>query len=100
GPSILAYNLKVLIAILDWKLPMQTAINLPNVVARGNAIRVERARMEPVVWDGLVAMGYNLTATKGEESGLNGLRLQADGSFDGGSDPRREGVVIKGDMPN
>ena len=100
GPSILAYNLKVLIAVLDWKLPMQTAINLPNVVARGNAIRVERARMEPVVWDGLTAMGYSLTATKGEESGLNGIRLQADGSFDGGSDPRREGVVIKGDTPN
>ncbi len=95
GSAILAYNLKVLIAILDWKLPMQTAINLPNIVARSDAIRVEKARMEPAVWDGLTAMGYTLTATNGEESGLNGILLQPDGSFEGGSDPRREGVVIK-----
>ena len=96
GSSILAYNLKVLIAILDWHMPMQDAINLPNVVARGDAIRVEQTRMEPKVWDGLTAMGYKLTATAGEESGLNGILRQADGSFDGGSDPRREGVVVKG----
>ena len=95
GSSILAYNLKVLIAILDWKLPMQAAIDLPNVVARGDAIRIEQARMEPKVWDGLTAMGYNLTATSGEESGLNGILRQKDGSFEGGSDPRREGVVVK-----
>ena len=96
GSAILSYNLKVLIAVLDWKLSMQDAINLPNVVSRGDSIRVERARMEPAVWDGLTAMGYTLTATNGEESGLNGILRQPDGGFDGGSDPRREGVVIKG----
>jgi gamma-glutamyltranspeptidase/glutathione hydrolase len=42
-------------------------------------------------------MGYRLSPLAGEESGLNGILRQPDGSFDGGSDPRREGVVIRGD---
>ncbi|MBW8734736.1 MAG: gamma-glutamyltransferase, partial [Asticcacaulis sp.] len=96
GSSILCYNLKTLIGVLDWKLPMQEAINLPNVVARGDQIRVEQARMEPAVWDGLVQMGYKLTAVTGEESGLNGFILPGDGTVNGGSDPRREGVFIRG----
>jgi gamma-glutamyltranspeptidase/glutathione hydrolase len=95
GSAILAYNLKTLIGILDWKLSMQDAIDLPIVVARGDMIRIEQPRMEPAVWDGLTAMGYKLSPLAGEESGLNGILLQPDGTFDGGSDPRREGVVIK-----
>jgi gamma-glutamyltranspeptidase/glutathione hydrolase len=96
GSAIPSYNLKVLIGILDWHLSMQDAINLPNVVARGDQIRIEQARMEPAVWNGLTAMGYKLSASAGEESGLNGFLRGADGSFGGGSDPRREGVFIKG----
>ena len=34
GTSILAYNARALIAILDWGLPVQTAFDLPNLVAR------------------------------------------------------------------
>ncbi|HVZ30590.1 MAG TPA: gamma-glutamyltransferase family protein [Asticcacaulis sp.] len=96
GSQILAYNLKAIIGFLDWKLPMQAAIDLPNVVARGNSIRVEKDRMEPAVWDGLTKMGYQLTASAGEESGLNGFVLGKAGAYNGGSDPRREGVFIKG----
>ncbi len=95
GSAILAYNVKTLIGILDWKLSMQQAINLPIVMARGDIIHVEQTRMETAVWDGLTGMGYKLSPLAGEESGLNGILLQPDGSFDGGSDPRREGVVIK-----
>ena len=96
GTSIIAYNLKVLIGVLDWHLSMQDAINLPNVVARGDAIRVEKDRMDPAIWDGLTAMGYTLTATSGEESGLNGFIVRPDGSLDSGADPRREGVAVVG----
>lgn len=96
GNSILSYNLKTLIGLLDWKLSMQDAINLPNVVARGGSVRIEKERMDPKVWDGLVAMGFELTAVAGEESGLNGILRNADGSFDGGTDPRRTGIVMKG----
>ena len=81
--------------MLDWGLTMQQAIDLPNVIARGDTIRVEKARMEPAVWDGLEKMGYNLTAVSGEESGLNGFMIR-DGRYDAGTDPRREGVALTG----
>ncbi|MDI7773869.1 gamma-glutamyltransferase family protein [Asticcacaulis sp. EMRT-3] len=96
GLSIIAYDLKTLIGVLDWGLSMQQAIDLPNVIAKGDMIRVEKARMEPAVWDGLTRMGYHLTAVSGEESGLNGFFIRKDGSYDGGTDPHREGVVLKG----
>ena len=91
GSSILGYNLKTLIALLDWHLPMQAAIDLPNVVARGDSIRIEQGPMEPAVWDALGAMGYKLTPLTGEESGLNGFIRNDDGTFNGGirQTPRR-----------
>lgn len=95
GPAIISYNLKALVGILDWKLSMQDAIDLPNVVARGDSIRVEVRRMDPAIRASLVAMGYVLTEVQGEESGLNGLLRQADGRFEGGVDPRRNGVVVE-----
>lgn len=97
GTSIIAYNLKTLIGVLDWGLSMQDAIDLPNVIARGDTIRAEKARMDPAVWDGLTQMGYKLTAVTGEqeESGLNGFIIR-NGRYDAGSDPRREGVAVIG----
>ena len=99
GKAIIAYDLKVLVGMLDWNLPTQQAINLPNVVASGDMIRIEKAQMEPAIWDGLAQMGYKLTAVQGEESGLNGFRLLPDGRYDGGADPRREGEVLVDGKP-
>ena len=99
GSSILGYDLKVLVGVLDWNLTMQQAIDLPNVVARGTGIRIEKDRMEPAVWNGLTGMGYTVQPLVGEESGLNGFILQ-DGQINGGSDPRREGVFVRGSHPN
>src|SRR5690606_1356565 len=67
GPSILSYNLKTLIGVLDFGQSMQAAIDLPHVIARGNSIRVERGRMDPVLLQGLKDMGYTLTEVEGEE---------------------------------
>ncbi len=94
GPAIISYNLKALVGVLDWHLSMQDAIDLPNVVARGDSIRVEARRMDAAIRSSLTAMGYALTEVQGEESGLNGLLREADGSFDGGVDSRRNGVVV------
>ncbi len=99
GVSILAYNLKTLIGLLDWHLSMQDAIDLPNVVARGASIRMETDRTEPAVLQGLSRLYEVMPMQDNEESGLNGILRRPDGSFDGGSDPRREGVVLKGVRP-
>jgi gamma-glutamyltranspeptidase/glutathione hydrolase len=93
GNSILAYNLKAVVGVLDWKLPMDKAIALPNLVARGSNYGSEPELFAPGVVDGLAARGIKLKPGQGENSGLHGVLVQ-DGKLTGGADPRREGVVL------
>ena len=97
GPSILAYNTKALIGALVWGLSMQEAINLPNLVARGTTVGADTAMFSPELQAGLAAAGIRLTPNTSENSGLQGglWRRNADGvwGWDGGADPRREGVA-------
>jgi gamma-glutamyltranspeptidase/glutathione hydrolase len=93
GSSIIDYVAKTLIGVLDWRLPMQDAIDLPNVVAAGPQTRAESDRFPPAVAAALRARGWTIAASAGEISGLNGILMTPDGPT-GGSDPRREGVAI------
>ena len=97
GPSILAYNTKALIGALVWGLSMQDAINLPNLVARGTSVGADTAMFSPELQAGLAAAGVKLTPNTSENSGIQGglWRRGADGvwGWDGGADPRREGVA-------
>jgi gamma-glutamyltranspeptidase/glutathione hydrolase len=94
GPAIIAYVLKVLIGVLDWQLPMQSAIALPNLVARGADFGADVDRFEPQLLTQLPALGLELRPGQFEESGLQGVHVRADGTLDGGVDPRREGVAL------
>ena len=96
GPSIVAYNLKALVGMLDWDLSVKDAVALPNVIAKDAAIRIEAERMDPKILEGMKAMGYQITVVTGEDSGLNGMKRKSDGSFEGAPDPRREGVALSG----
>jgi gamma-glutamyltranspeptidase/glutathione hydrolase len=93
GGAILAYNLKTIVGVLDWKLSMQQAISLPNLIASGDRFNGELERFEPSVVKGLSDLGVPLTAGRAENSGLHGLIVR-DGKLLGGADPRREGVVL------
>jgi gamma-glutamyltranspeptidase/glutathione hydrolase len=93
GPSILAFNLKALVGVLDWKLPMQDALALPNLIAAGTFYASEPAKYPPGVVEGLAAKGVKLTGGAfGEGSGLHGIERVPQG-LRGGADPRREGVA-------
>jgi gamma-glutamyltranspeptidase/glutathione hydrolase len=93
GQSILSYNLKTLVAMLDFNMGVQEAIDLSHIIAKGNSIRVEAGRMDKAIIEGLKDKGYKLDEVAGEESGLNGVKRLKKGSFEGGTDPRREGIV-------
>ena len=96
GPSILAYNAKVLIGTLVWDLPMQAAIDLPNLVARGSGFGADTARFGPTLTEGLARGGVVLAPNQSETSGLHGglWRPGPEGwAWDGGADDRREGVA-------
>ena len=94
GPAIIAYILKTLIATLDWHMSMQAAISLPNLVAHGDHFSAESARFAPELLNGMLQRGLIPQPAQYEESGLQGVLLRADGSYEGGADPRREGVAL------
>lgn len=97
GPSILAYNTKALIGVLDWNLPVQQAFALPNLVARGDGFGADTERFPEAVREGMAANGVTLRPNASENSGLHGgiWRQRPDGqwAWDGGADDRREGVA-------
>jgi gamma-glutamyltranspeptidase/glutathione hydrolase len=92
GSAILAYNAKTLVALLAWDLPLQQAIDLPNLYARGKDFFGEVTKFPPEVLAGLAARGVEVKAGRGEESGLHGIVVQPNGQVIGAADPRREGV--------
>ena len=93
GSSILDYNTKTAVGVLAWKLSMQQAIELPNLIARGNDIAGETDRFSPAILAGLRDRGINLQPGHAENSGLHGLLKHEDGTLEGGADSRREGIV-------
>lgn len=94
GSSIIAYTAKTLVGVLDWGLTPQQAANLPNIVARGDTVRVE-AGLDPAIIEGLRAMGHTLSDPRGEDSGIHIVQRLDDGSLVGGADPRREGIAAQ-----
>jgi gamma-glutamyltranspeptidase/glutathione hydrolase len=93
GNSIVAYVAKVVVGWIDWKLSLQEAVNLPNVVARGAVVSVEKG-MDPAVVTALRAHGLEVRANAGETSGLNGFAVR-NGVLQTAQDPRREAVARK-----
>jgi gamma-glutamyltranspeptidase/glutathione hydrolase len=91
GNSIIAYVAKALVGVFEWKLPIQQAFALPNIVARGDVVSVEKGA-DPAIVAGLRAHGLNVKADVGEESGLHGI-IKVPGGYVGAADPRREGVA-------
>ncbi len=92
GTSILAYVAKALVGTLAWDLSMQDAINLPNLVARGDGFGADTQMFSPELRARLEAAGVTLRPNASENSGLHGV-LWREGRWDAGADPRREGVV-------
>src|SRR5690606_3761364 len=93
GASIIAYTTKSLIGVLDWGLSPQDAVELPNMVARGDSVRVESTRASAELIAGLRAYGYDVQESAGETSGLHMVLRHPDGALAAGVDPRREGVA-------
>jgi gamma-glutamyltranspeptidase/glutathione hydrolase len=93
GNSIPAYVAKTMVGVLDWGLSAQDAVDHPNIVARGEMVRVEtkEATGREIAAD-LRTRGYNVQESEGENSGLHIIVINPDG-LDGAADKRREGIV-------
>ncbi len=95
GRRIIGYVAKTVVGLLDGGLPMQKAIDLPNIAIGRDAIEIEPKAGEAVV-AGLRARGHTVRI-RALVSGLHGIRIAKRG-FDGGADARREGVVMEGSV--
>jgi len=93
GNSIPAYVAKTIVGVLDWGMSAQESVDHPNIIARGESVRVE-INVEPgqAIADDLKARGYNVEERNGENSGLHIIVVNEDG-LDGAADKRREGIV-------
>ena len=92
GAAIITDVAKTLVATLDWNLPMQQAMDLPNVSNRNGATDVEATHSADALAAALAAAGHDVHRN-GRSSGLSGIRVTPQG-FDGAADDRRAGTAL------
>ncbi len=92
GSQIINYVAKVLVGVLDWKLDVQEAIDLPNFGSRNGPTQIERGSRYEALVPPLTARGHDIRLSA-MESGLHGIE-RVPGGWRGGADSRREGVAL------
>ena len=95
GPAIIGYVAKTLIAMIDWGMSAQEAVNYPNAVYPRAAPILEQGGFDNQIVEGLKARGHAVSVAE-LNSGVHVFKRLPDGSWDGGADPRREGVWLTG----
>ena len=89
GVTIIAQVSKAIIGVLDWGLPVEEAIALPQLIAIGDRFAVEKGTMLEAMIPAFTAMGHKPVATALPLK-LNGVQRVA-GGWRGGADARGEG---------
>lgn len=92
GSRIIPYVAKSIVAILDWEMDVQAALDLPHIVNRNGGTDVEAGTSAETFVDALAARGHAVTV-RDLTSGLHAIRVTEDGLV-GGADPRREGIAM------
>ncbi|WP_442962221.1 gamma-glutamyltransferase family protein [Pseudomonas sp. AF03-9] len=97
GSQIIEYVSKSLVAMLDWKLDPQAAINLPNFGSRNGATELEAGLFSPALKQALKDKDHALNEidmTSGIQAIVRTRDAQGKVSLSGGADPRREGQAL------
>ena len=92
GSRIIGYVTKSIIAILDWKVNIQSAIELPHFVNRNSYTEIEKGTSLVGIKPELELLGHKVRIVN-MNSGLHGIHI-TDKGLEGGVDPRREGSSI------
>ena len=74
GSRIIGYVAKTLVAVLDWSLPLQSAIDLPNLVNRNSATELERGTGTGKLQSQLESLGHEVSL-RAMTSGIYGIEL-------------------------
>ena len=92
GSAIIDYVVKMLLAIIDWKLDPQAATALPNFGSRNGPTELEKDTAVAALAPKLRALGHEVRVIR-QTSGVQAIVRTRTGWI-GGADPRREGVVM------
>jgi gamma-glutamyltranspeptidase/glutathione hydrolase len=92
GSRIIGYTALRVLAVLDWGLDVQAAVELPNVVNRNGPTTLEQGTDAQALAVPLRARGHAIEV-EAMTSGLHAIERR-DGQLFGGADPRREGVAV------
>ena len=90
GKRIIMHVTKTLIGVIDFGLPLDQAIALPNIYFGDGGLEVEQNSMLSAMADGLGAFGQKVRPVD-LGSKVNGAQLVGN-SWTGASDPRSEGT--------
>jgi gamma-glutamyltranspeptidase/glutathione hydrolase len=91
GARIIGDTLQTLIGLLDWDLSAQAAVDLPRVANLNGATELEEGTPIADQADALRKLGHEVQVRR-HEGGLTAIRRTGDG-WEGGADPRRDGVA-------
>jgi gamma-glutamyltranspeptidase/glutathione hydrolase len=95
--GILQTQPQAIVQYIDFGLPLQQAIEAPRArLTDGRAVLLE-SRVDPQVHDELRARGHGLSSGPDwtmKVGGMQGVAVDAAGTFTGGCDPRRDGYVV------
>ena len=92
GSRIINYVAQTMIAILDWQLDPQSAINLPRITNRNKVTTLEKGTELVKLKPALEAIGHQV-AIRDLNSGIQAIVL-SESKLHGGADQRREGLAI------
>ena len=92
GSRIINYVAQTILAVLDWNLDPQQAINLPKITNRNKVTTLEKGTSILDLKSGLEAKGHTISV-RDLNSGLHAIEVKNSGLI-GGADPRREGKVM------
>jgi len=92
GPGIILFNLKAIVAMLDWHLDPQAAAALANFGSTGGAFLLEPGKEGDALAEGMGKLGHKVQRFD-FTSGLAIVAVTPAG-LEGGADPRREGVAL------
>jgi gamma-glutamyltranspeptidase / glutathione hydrolase len=92
GKQIIAFVAQAIIDLIDGRLSMPAAAADPRHVAIYGSVYIERGTALDKLVPALQAMGHRVRAIR-FDSGVNGIR-RVPGGYEGGADPRREGVAL------
>lgn len=90
GSRIIGYVLQRIIAVIDWDMELQAALDMPNILHRGEKLEVETDAIDMA--EPLKNLGHPILVG-GMNSGLTAIQFK-NGKIYGAADVRRDGVAI------